>query len=107
MRLAVPMRLNDIVRRGRQFIESDQGRAIGRKVADGASGVARKVAPSQASTIDKAQRAAHDYLDRPGASGGPRAGSGRGDTQGVGDEHGTPGRPGSTDDGRPGPAGTP
>lgn len=107
MRLAVPMRLNDIVRRGRQFIESDQGRAIGRKVADGASGVARKVAPSQASTIDKAQRAAHDYLDRPGASGGPGAGSGRGDTQGVGDEHGTPGRPGSTDDGRPGPAGTP
>lgn len=72
------MRLNDIVRRGRQFLQTEQGRAVARKAADGASGVARKVAPTQASTIDKAQRAAHDYLDRQdGTPGTPGRRTGR------------------------------
>lgn len=77
MRLAGPMRLNDIVRRGQKFLQSEQGRAAARKAADGASGVARKVAPKQASVIDKAQRAAHDYLDRQDGSGTPGQQTGR------------------------------
>ena len=75
------MRLNDIVRRGQDFLRTEQGRAVARKAADGASGVARKVAPKQASVIDKAQRAAHDYLDRQD-----------GGTPGTPDTPGTPGR---------------
>lgn len=63
------MRFSDIARRGQQFLRSEQGRSVGRQVADRAAGVARGVAPKYAGKIDQANRAAQDYLNRQGPQG--------------------------------------
>lgn len=67
--LAVGMRFDKILRTGQQILNSDQGRAATRKVANTAFGAARKAAPKQAANIDRAQRAADGYLGRQDGTG--------------------------------------
>lgn len=66
------MKLNDIFRGAKRALESEQGRATGRKIADGAADAARRVAGEKhGSKIDKAHGAARKYLDGDGTGGTP------------------------------------
>lgn len=78
------MKLSSIFSGAKRALETEQGRATGRKIADGAADAARRVAGERhGSKIDKAHGAARKYLDK-------------GENGGAAGTTGTPNEPGPT-----------